>query len=96
MKTLSKSNRQWCSIKKKFLNISQNLQENTLAKAFFLIKFHEACNFIKKESPRQVFFYEFCEIFKNPFLTERLRVTASDIRLQVVVIYNLNYLCYLQ
>ena len=35
-------------------------------------------------------FCEFCEIFKNPFFAEHLRVTASDIRMQVVVIYNLN------
>ena len=33
---------------------------------------------------------EFCEIFKIAFITEHLRVTASDIRMQVVVIYNLN------
>ena len=35
-------------------------------------------------------FCEFCEIFKNTFFAEHLRVTASDIRMQVVVIYNLN------
>ena len=33
---------------------------------------------------------EFCEIFKIAFITEHLRVTASDIWMQVVVIYNLN------
>ena len=38
----------------------------------------------------QMFFCEFCEIFKNTFLTEHLRVTASDIRIQVVVKYNLD------
>ena len=37
-----------------------------------------------------MFSCEFCEIFKNTFFTEHLRVTASDIRMQVVVIYNLN------
>ena len=35
-------------------------------------------------------FCEFCEIFKNTFFAEHLRVTASHIRMQVVVIYNLN------
>ena len=30
---------------------------------------HETCNFMKKEAPTQVFFYEFCEIFKNNFFT---------------------------
>ena len=37
-----------------------------------------------------MFFYEFCETFKNTLFAEHLRVTASDIRMQVVVIYNLN------
>ena len=33
----------------------------------------QACNFIKKEAPTQVFSFEFCEIFKNTFFTEHLR-----------------------
>ena len=37
-----------------------------------------------------MFSCEFCEIFKNTFFTEHLRVIASDIRMQVVVNYNLN------
>ena len=35
-------------------------------------------NFIKKETPTQVFSYEFCEILKNTFLTEHFQTTASD------------------
>ena len=35
----------------------------------------EACKFIKKETPIKVYFCEFCEIFKNTFFTEHLRVT---------------------
>ena len=35
-------------------------------------------------------FCEFYEIFKNTFFAEHLRVTASDIRMQVVIIYDLN------
>ena len=88
MKTYSKSNHRRCSIKKVSLNISRNLQENTCVKASFLLKLHEA--FIEKETLAQVFFCEFCDIFKNPFLTENLRVTASDLRMQVVIICNLN------
>ena len=34
-----------------------------------------------------MFSYEFCEIFKNIFFKEQLRLTASDISVQVVVIY---------
>ena len=58
-----------CSVKKVFLEISQNSQENTCARV---------CNFIKKETLAQVFFCEFCEISQNAFsyrtrfLTEHL------------------------
>ena len=45
----------------------------------------EACNFIKKVLAK-VFFSEFCEIFKNTFFAEHLRMTASDVLMQVVVI----------
>ena len=37
----------------------------------------ETCNFIKKETPSQVFSCEFCEISNNTFFTEHLRTTAS-------------------
>ena len=43
-----------------------------------------------KETLAKVFFCEFCEIFKNTLFVEHHRLTASDIRVQVVVIYNLN------
>ena len=43
-----------------------------------------------KEPLAKVTFCEFCEIVKNTFFAEHLRVTACDIRVQVVVIYNLN------
>ena len=58
-----------CSVKKVFLKISQNLQENTCARVSFLIKLQApACTFIKKETLTQVFSREFCESFKNTFL----------------------------
>ena len=38
----------------------------------------EACNFIKKDTLAQVFFCEFCAIFKNTFFTEYIWMTASD------------------
>ena len=52
---------QRCSVKKVFLEILQNSQENTCARASLLIKL------IKKETLAQVFSREFCEIFKNVF-----------------------------
>ena len=56
------------SVKRAFLEISQNSLENTCARDFL----PEACNFIKKESLAQVFSCEFCEISKNTFFIEHL------------------------
>ena len=39
---------------------------------------------------RECFSVNFAKIFKNMFCAEHLQVTASDIRMQVAVIYNLN------
>ena len=66
---------QRCSVKKVFLEISQNSQENTCARVFFnkvagLRPY--ACNFIKNETLAQMFSYEFCEISKTPFFIEHL------------------------
>ena len=59
-----------CSIKKVFLKISQNSQENACDRVPFLIKLqNEACNFIKKEALPQVFSCKFCKIFKNTLFT---------------------------
>ena len=44
---LSEPDARRCSIKKLFLEISQNSQENTCARDYFLINL-QACNFIKK------------------------------------------------
>ena len=57
---------QRCSVKKVFLKISQNSQENTCARDSVLI------NFIKKETLVQVFSCEFCEIFKTPFFLQNI------------------------
>ena len=62
-----------CSVKKEFLEISQNTQESTCARVSFLINFILISNFIKKETLAQVFSCEFYEIFKNTFFIEQLR-----------------------
>ena len=75
---LDRSSRRSCSVKKVFLEISQNSQENTCARDSFFNKVAgQACNFIKKDSVVQVFSCEFCEISKNAFFIEHLRATAS-------------------
>ena len=61
--------------KKVFLEISQNLQENTCARISFRAK---ACNFIKKEALAQVFFCEFCEISKSTFFHRTPLVAAFE------------------
>ena len=37
-----------------------------------------SCNLILKNIPTQVFFYEYCEIFKNTYFEEHLRTAASE------------------
>ena len=59
---------QRCPAKKVLLEISQNSQENTCARNSFLIKLQtKGNNFIEKETLKQMFPCEFCEIFKNTF-----------------------------
>ena len=51
---------QSCSVKKVFLKISEDSQENTCTRVSILIKLQQsACNFIKKEALEQVFSCEF-------------------------------------
>ena len=73
-----------CSVKKKCLNILQNLQENTCARVSFLIKLPaQVYNFIKKETLAQVLSFQFCEISKNTFLKKHLWATASELLIAV-------------
>ena len=69
-----------CFIKKLFLIISQYSQENTCVGVSFLIN----CLLIKglqlysKETPAQVFSWEYCQIFKNNYFEEHLWTAASE------------------
>ena len=55
-----------CSVKKVFLKVLQNSQENTNFRVSLFIDFQaEACNFIKKENPTQVFYCKFSKILKK-------------------------------
>ena len=49
------------------------------------------CDFIKKESPVQVFFCEFLGNFKNAFCTEQLRVTDCLCNFNISVVRLLSY-----
>ena len=58
------------SVKNNILkNFPQNSPKNTCVGFSYLIKLEpETCNFIEKETLTRVFFCEFCETFKKPFL----------------------------
>ena len=77
-----------CSVKKVFLQISQNLQENTFARVSFLIKLQtSACNFIKKETLVQVFYCEFYKISQNNF-SHRTPPVAASVTAYLYAIYD--------
>ena len=60
-----------CSEKNMFLEIFQNSPQNTSARVSVLTKLQvEACNFIKKDTLAQVFYFEFREISKNTFFLQ--------------------------
>ena len=70
---LKKAVVQRCSVKKMYVEISQNSQKNTCARVWA-----EAYNFIKKEALTQVFSCEFFKISRNTFVTEHVWATASE------------------
>ena len=62
-----------CSVKKEFLKISQNSQENTWARVLFLINLQASPATSLKETLAQVFSCELCKIFKNTYFIEHVR-----------------------
>ena len=69
MGSTSRSSHQRCFIKKLFLKISQYWQESPVLESLF--------NKLK-ETPTQVVFCEYCEIFKNTYFEEKLQIAASE------------------
>ena len=68
----------WSLTEKVFLEILQNLLENTCARAYFLIKLRpKTCNFVKKEILAQVFSCQICKIFKNTIFNRTPPVATS-------------------
>ena len=54
--------------KRRYHKFRKIYSKNTCARVSFLIKLQaKACNFIKKDTPTQVFSCEFSEISKNTF-----------------------------
>ena len=76
-----------CSVKKVFLKISQNSQENTCARVSFFIKLQAFAllNFIKKETLTQVFSCRLWEISKNTFCYRTPPVAVSVLTKNIAV-----------
>ena len=78
---ICRSSHRRCSLKKVFLKIPQNGQENTSVRVSSLIKLQGwGLQLFIKETLEHVFPCEFCEIFKNTFLREHLRWLLLDIQ----------------
>ena len=67
-----------CSEKRVFLNILQNSEESNCAGVSFSTKLQASS--CRKEIAAYVFSYKICEIFKNIFLKEHLRMTVLDMK----------------
>ena len=70
---------QRCSTKNVFLEILQNLQENTCVRVSFLLNLQAwgLQLYLKWGCGTDVFLWCFCKISKNTFFTEHLQATAS-------------------
>ena len=72
-----RSSRPECSVKKVLLEISQNSQENTCARVYFLMKLQEGLATLLKKRLWHRCFCECCETSKNSFLQRTPLVAAS-------------------
>ena len=61
-----------CSVKKMFLEISQNSQENTCVRVSFLIKLQAWGPLLKKRPWHRCFPVDFAKSLRTPFFTEHL------------------------
>ena len=70
---------QTCSVKKLFLEISENSQENTCARVSFLIELPAyACNIIKKENPARCFPVNFEKFLRSFFHRTPLLAASKE------------------
>ena len=60
-----------CFMKRGVLRNFAKFTGKHLCQSIFFNKIADVCNFIKKDTPAQVFTCEFCEISKNTFFTSR-------------------------
>ena len=60
-------------------NLAKFIGKHLCQSLFFNKNADVVCNYIKKETLAQVFFCEFCEIFKNTFFYRTPSVTTSEL-----------------
>ena len=83
-----RSSHQRCSIKKAVLKNFAIFTGKHLCRSLFFIKL-QALQLYQKETPTQVFFCEYCEIFKNTYFEKHLRTTASENTPTVMLSYEI-------
>ena len=64
--------------KKSVLKNFGKFAEKNASVGFSSLKLPEDCNSIKKETPAQIFSYQFCEVFKSTYFAEYLQIAASQ------------------
>ena len=74
-----------CSVKRVFLNILQNSEKNNCARASFSTKLQ--ADYCRKKIATHVFSYKICEMFKNIFFKEHLRMTDSGLEVFQAIFY---------
>ena len=81
-----------CSVKKVFLKFRKIDRKKLVPEQLFKKSCRpEAWNFIKKDTPVQVFSCEYCENFKNIYFVKHLR-TAGSVRKLLVSFFSDEYL----
>ena len=78
-----------CSIKKVFLEISQNSQENICVRESLNKVSHLRPATLFKKTLAQVFSCEFCEIYKSTFFHRAPLVAASEFLISRILLFSL-------
>ena len=77
-----------CSVKKVFLEISQNSQENTRARDFLNKSCRPATLLQKSLRQKRCFLVNFAKFLRRPFFTEHLRASVSENKEKPFILFN--------
>ena len=88
-----RSSHQRCSIKKLLLKISQSVTGKHLCSSLFLIKLQTfRPSTLLKETPIQVFSFEYCEIFKGIYFEDHVQTSGCFCLLNYFAFWLIYYL----